>query len=153
MKPSFHDMIHFFISDIHVKCQGLWQLSKYRPYNHRPGISPVFICQVGKPAVPGQRSPWIKLISGIWHLALPHVISNFLYIINPKILWISCISSQQNTGLSESITSASDLWPWRHLFLLISHHLISQSPPSSPASVVQQGCSHPMPLEIIWRHW
>lgn len=55
------------MSDIHVKWQGLWQLSNYRPCNHCPGISPVFICQVGKTAVLGQHSPRIKLISGIWH--------------------------------------------------------------------------------------
>lgn len=55
------------MSDTHVKCQGLQQLSKYRPHNHRPGFSPVFICQVGRPAVLGQHSPWIKLISGVWH--------------------------------------------------------------------------------------
>lgn len=35
--------------------------------NHRPGISLVFICRAGKPAVLGQHSRWIKQICGIWH--------------------------------------------------------------------------------------
>lgn len=59
-----------FMSDTHVKCQGLRQPSKNRPYNHRPGISPLFICQVGKPAVLGQHYPRIKLIPDIWHCCM-----------------------------------------------------------------------------------
>lgn len=57
-----------------------------------------------------------------WYLASDikslHVISNFSFVINPQILWIWYVSCENWTGLSESITSASDLWQWRHLSLL-----------------------------------
>lgn len=79
------------MSDTHVKCQGLWQLSKYRPYNPHPGILPVFICQVGKPAVLGQHSPRIKLISDIWHQVAACHLKLFIYdksTVSPNMLYI-----------------------------------------------------------------
>lgn len=67
------------MSDTDIKCQGLCQLSKYRLYNHRPGISLVFICHVGKPAVLGQHSHWIKQICSIWHQVAACHLKVFFY--------------------------------------------------------------------------
>lgn len=141
-----------FMSDTDIKCQGLWQLSKYRSYNHRPGISLVFICHVGKLAVLGQHSHWIKQICSIWHQVAACHLKVFFY--DKSTGSLECVV--YHVGLS-SITLASDLWRWRHLsllyptswFLIHQHLLLNYNtcrwcPPDSP---------HPDPKGEIWRQW